>query len=386
MAAACRYPQFGFALAFLCALPAQAAAADGDFTQLSLQELMSIEVVSASRRAEELSDIVAAVYVVTAEDIAVSSATTIPELLATVPGLNVARINASAWAVSARDFNGRFANKLLVMIDGRTIYTPLFSGVFWERDDIILDDIERIEIIRGPGASVWGANAVNGIINIITKNASETQGTEVGVRAGTDERIASLRQGGALGERFNYRIFAKWREHDSLNILPGVSGLDDWWSVTAGFRVDSADMEQDAFRFDGGLSFSGYGDMSSVPIYTPPFVTISPTRTKAMSLHLSGDWTHSVSSRSFFETKAYYKYSDFNDLRLSDRRHVFDLDAQHTWSVTPTETFVCGGALRYSWDEIDNGPSITLIDPKETTSLYSAFAQLTSEMLNYRRS
>jgi iron complex outermembrane receptor protein len=124
--------------------------------------------------------------------------------------------------------------------------------------------------------------------------------------------------------------------------------------------------------------------MFSVPIYTPPFVMVSPTRTDAMSLHLSGDWTRTISARSFFETRAYYKYSDFNDVRLSDRRHIFDLDAQHTWNITPTNTFVWGGAVRYSWDEIDNGPSITLMDPEETTSLYSAFAQLTSELLDYR--
>jgi len=376
---------FGVAFAVVCAFPAsEATAADSDFTQLSLAELMSIEVVSASRRSEELSDIAAAVYVVTAEDIASSPATTLPELLATIPGFHVAQINASSWAVSARDFNGRFANKLLVMIDGRTIYTPLFSGVFWERDDLVLDDIERIEVIRGPGASVWGANAVNGIINIITKNAANTKGTYARAHVGTSERIATLRQGGALGENLNYRVYAKWREHDSFTAASGVNGNDDWWSATGGFRVDSVETADDAIRVEGGITFAGYGDNFTVPIFTPPYMQTSQTRTDARGGFLAGSWTHGMSSPSAFEVRAYYRISDFDDERLSEQRQIIDIDAQHTLSVSPTNTFVWGGGIRHSWDVLRSGSAISVTDLKETNSIYNAFAQLTSELLDYR--
>src|ERR1051325_6148623 len=159
-----------------------------DVTTLSMEDLMNMQVTSVSKRTQKVADAAAAVFVITQEDIRRSGATNIPEALRLVPGIQVARIDENKWAISSRGSNGRFANKLLVLIDGRSVYTPLFSGVYWNVQDVLLEDVDRIEIIRGPGATLWGANAVNGVINIITKKAKDTQSALVSAGAGTAER------------------------------------------------------------------------------------------------------------------------------------------------------------------------------------------------------
>ena len=189
-------------LVLSCGVPAQAASlpSDTDLVSLSLEDLMTLEVTSATRKAQSLADTAAAVFVITNEDIRRSGATSIPEVLRMVPGVTVAQIDSSKWAITARGFNGRFASKLLVLIDGRTVYSPLFSGVFWDVQDMLLEDIERIEVIRGPGATLWGANAVNGVINIITKKATDTTGGLVSAGAGSYERVfGGIRYGAESG-------------------------------------------------------------------------------------------------------------------------------------------------------------------------------------------
>src|SRR3989454_10004944 len=185
-------------------------ASSADLTHLSLEELMNVEVTSVSRRAEKLSAAPAAVSVLTADDLRRSGVTSIPEAVRLVPGMEVARVDAHNWAISARGFNDLFANKLLVLLDGRSVYTPLFLGVYWDVQDTLLEDLERIEVIRGPGATLWGANAVNGVINIITKPARDTQGALLSAGGGDQERgFGAVRDGGKRGDRGHYRIFAK---------------------------------------------------------------------------------------------------------------------------------------------------------------------------------
>src|SRR5689334_20181355 len=161
-----------------------------DIARMSIEDLMNMEVTSVSKRTQRVADAAAAVFVITQEDIRRSGAASIPEALRMVPGLQVARIDENKWAIGSRGFNGRFDNKLLVLIDGRSVYTPLFSGVYWNVQDVLVEDVERIEVIRGPGATLWGANAVNGVINIITKSAKNTQGGLVTAEAGSEERTA----------------------------------------------------------------------------------------------------------------------------------------------------------------------------------------------------
>src|SRR5437762_3935859 len=181
-----------------------------DVTAMSVEDLMNMQVTSVSKRTQKVADAAAAVYVITQEDIRRSGATNIPEALRLVPGVQVARIDENKWAISSRGSNGRFANKLLVLIDGRSVYTPLFSGVYWNVQDVMLEDVDRIEVIRGPGATLWGANAVNGVINIITKKAKDTQSALVTAGAGTEERASgSARYGGTIGKPA-YRVYGKY--------------------------------------------------------------------------------------------------------------------------------------------------------------------------------
>ncbi|MFW5855560.1 MAG: TonB-dependent receptor plug domain-containing protein, partial [Thermodesulfobacteriota bacterium] len=259
---------WGAALFFLTSaggFPGTARAAVGeiDFTQFSLEELKNVKISSASKRPERLSEVPAAVYVITREDIRRSGATSIPELLRMVPGVQVARISATEWAVNIRGLNELFSNKLLVLIDGRSIYTHVFSGVFWDIRDTVLEDIERIEVIRGPGASIWGSNAVNGVINIITKSARNTQGGEVTALAGTEEGIGTVRYGDVIGDDAYYRVFAKYFVRGKLfeeeRDIQNDPSKSDWHAGRIGFRMDwRPDEGPNTYTFEGGGFYSQY--------------------------------------------------------------------------------------------------------------------------------
>ncbi len=225
----------------LCLLPgaARGDSPSGDLTELSLEELLEIEVTTVSRKAERWSEAAAAVYVITGDDLRRSGVRSIPEALRMAPGLQVAMVDANKWVVTARGFSGLFANKLLVLIDGRSVYTPLFSGVFWEAQDVVLEDVDRIEVIRGPGGALWGANAVNGIINIITKKAEETQGEFVQAGGGTEERgFGTARYGGRAGERASFRVYGKYFVRDA-SAGATVSDRRDGWRVFRGGAVST---------------------------------------------------------------------------------------------------------------------------------------------------
>jgi iron complex outermembrane recepter protein len=218
-------------------LPAWSQQQPADLTQQSLEDLMNIEVTSVSKTKQTLSRTAAAVFVISPEDITRSGATNIPDLLRMVPGMDVAQIDANTWAISARGFNARFSNELLVLVDGRPVYTQTFGGVFWDVLDLPLEDIERIEVIRGPGGSVWGANAVNGVISIITKKASATHGAFVVAGGGnTDQGFGTAQYGGNVGGKTDYRAYAKYLDQD---YLPNSAGQDGEMAGTC-FRAVSA--------------------------------------------------------------------------------------------------------------------------------------------------
>ncbi|HKJ25492.1 MAG TPA: TonB-dependent receptor plug domain-containing protein, partial [Myxococcota bacterium] len=203
------------ACALALAGPARAADTDHDLADLSLDQLMGIPVTSASKKEQNADEVSSAIFVLTQDDIRRSGATTIPEVLRLVPGVQVARSTANGWAVTARGFNGRFASKLLVLMDGRSVYTPLFSGVYWDVQDTMMEDIDRIEVIRGPGATVWGANAVNGVINIITKSAKDTHGLLASAGGGNEERgFGGARLGGEPIDGLHVRGYAKYFNRD----------------------------------------------------------------------------------------------------------------------------------------------------------------------------
>src|SRR5258708_5961374 len=210
-----------------------------DVTSMSVEDLMNLQVTSVSKHKEKLADAAAAIFVLTQEDIRRSGAKSIPEALRLVPGLEVARIDENKWAIGSRGFNGRFDNKLLVLIDGRSVYTPLFSGVYWNIQDVMLEDLDRIEVIRGPGATLWGANAVDGVINIITKPAASTQSTIITAGGGTEERGAGgVRYGSKIGDSTHYRIYGKYFDWGPSNYITGGTAHDAWDAVRGGFRAD----------------------------------------------------------------------------------------------------------------------------------------------------
>lgn len=206
---------------------------------LSIEELMNIKVTTVSRREQKLSNTPSAIFVITQDDIRRSGATSIPEALRMAPGVEVARVGTDKWSISVRGFNGRYANKLQVLMDGRSVYTPLFSGVIWSQQDTLIEDIERIEVIRGPGATVWGANAVNGVINIITKKAADTQGMLVTAGGGSFEHgFVGMRYGGKINEDTPFRVYAKGFSRDNTTSLSGNNLHDNWHSARGGFRLD----------------------------------------------------------------------------------------------------------------------------------------------------
>ena len=230
-----------------------------DLSQVSLEDLMNIEVTSVSKKEQKMSQAAAAIFVITQEDIRRSGATNIPDLLRMVPGMDVSQINANSWAVSARGFNDQFSNKLLVLIDGRAVYTPLLGGVNWDTQDVPLEDIDRIEVIRGPGATIWGANAVNGVINIVTKRAADTQG---GLVVGRRRHGGASARHGAIWRNLqgntNYRVFTNYLNYGSLPALGGGSGQDDWNLLHGGFRADSEISSSDSLTVQGDL-YTGAG-------------------------------------------------------------------------------------------------------------------------------
>src|SRR5579864_7458029 len=226
--------------AALMAIPTWPQASPTDLASKSLEDLMNIRVTSVSKRGQNTSQVAAAVFVITQEDIRRSGATNIPDLLRMVPGLDVAQINGSTWAISARGFNQQFSNKLLVMIDRRVVYTSTFAGVFWDVLDLPLGDIDRIEVIRGPGGTIWGANAVNGVISIFTKKAGDTPGGLIEAGGGSlVEGAGSVEYGGQAGKATEFRVFTKYFKNDPQEDLNGGSGDDGWHMLRAGFRSDS---------------------------------------------------------------------------------------------------------------------------------------------------
>ena len=247
-----------------------------DLTELSLEELLNVEVTSVTKQAQPLSQTAAAIFVLTQEDIRRSGATSIPEALRMVPGLQVARLDSSKWAISARGFNGRFANKLLVLIDGRTVYTPLFSGVYWDVQDTLMEDIDRIEVIRGPGAALWGANAVNGVINVITKKAKDTQGGLVVGGAGTEERgFTGIRYGSKLSDSTHIRAYGKFFARDDQATATGDPATDPWHQARGGMRVDHSAANGDLLTLQGDFYQGEYRERVTAPTLTTPFSSTS---------------------------------------------------------------------------------------------------------------
>ena len=344
---------------------------------LSLEELMDVEVFTAAKKEQKLFDTAAAVSVVTAEEIRRSGATTLPEILRRVPGLEVARVDANKWGLSARGFNGRFANKLQVLIDGRTLYTPLFAGVFWREHDMVLEDVARIEVIRGPGATLWGANAVNGIINIITKEARDTQGMLVAAGSGTEERgFGSVRFGGNWGERGHYRVYAKYFDRGDFVDAAGRRTADGWRSGRAGFRFDLEREAGETLSLQGQVYDGDAGQTYEVIRYvTPPFYEIYDEDSGFAGGHFLGRWEKGMYERGDVVLQVYYDRHDLDDSVMAEARNTADVDFQHHYAFGSRHELVWGLGYRFSRDDIDVSFPFEVEPERRTMHLFSAFAQ-----------
>ncbi len=365
----------------LGSLPASFATAEeyaGDPNEVvDLEDLIFMEVTSVSKRAQKLTESPAAIYVVTQEDIRRTGVTSIPEALRQVPGLEVASITSTSYAISSRGLNGMFSDKLLVLIDGRSVYTPTFGGVFWDVQDTMMEDIDRIEVIRGPGATLWGANAVNGVINIITKTADDTQGGVLVAGAGSHERaFSSLRYGGEMGgDKGHYRVYGKFKKREAFELADGSDGPDDSTEGRVGFRTDFRPSDRDLITVQGdlykgemGLGYEGLTAMDQ------------PTEQWDDAWDLQGGnvlarWGHTFSEANALSLQSYFDRTERESVALGIERNTFDVDFQHLYGWNAKNDLTWGLGFRVTSDEIENRVSLYFDPDSRTDYLYTGFVQ-----------
>ena len=333
-----------------------------DIADLSIEELGNIQITSVSRHAERLADAPAAIFVITGEDIRRSGATRLPEALRLAPNLEVARSSASSYAISARGFNNTIANKLLVLIDGRTVYTPLFSGVFWDAQDVMLEDVERIEVISGPGATLWGANAVNGVINVITRRASDTQGAFAYGRAGSLERGSGARYGGAMGTVGAYRVYGRFFDVFNTSRASGATASDGWSKGQVGFRNDwgtaanGFTLQGDAYR--GSLD-QAIRDDSSIS-----------------GNNLLGRWNRDLAGWGELQVQSYFEHTE-RDIpgTFAERLNILDVEFQHGLRPIGAHRLTWGGGYRHGDDRVTNSAIIAFLPADRGLRWANIFAQ-----------
>lgn len=344
-----------------------------DLKDLSVEELLDIDVTSVSRRPERLLEAPAAIQVISGEDIRRSGATSIPAALRLANNLDVAQENSHEWVISARGFSSDVGNKLLVLVDGRTVYTPLFSGVFWDRQDYVLEDIDRIEVISGPGGALWGANAVNGVISINTKNARDTQGLLLEAGGGMNPRgFASARYGGALSDNASFRVYGKYSDRDNEVFADGTDARDSWHSGQGGFRIDAQPSEQDSYTLQGDYY------RNDERIASGGDATVSGG-------NLLGRWSRTISADSDMSLQVYY---DHTRLTLpvpgvafapagtfEDKLQTYDIDFQHRLPWGERSEVVWGLGYRHTQDALDNAPALAFFPARLSQNLFSAFVQ-----------
>lgn len=362
-----------------------AASSSEWFATATLEELMQVRITSAGRKEQPLSEVPAAVFVVSREDIRRSGAATVPEALRMVPGLHVAQIDASKWAISARGFSGRFANKMLVLIDGRTIYTNLYSAVNWDQNELMMEDIERIEVVRGPGATLWGVNAVNGVINIVTRSAEHTEGGLVSVRSGLTEPLdLGLRYGGRVGKNFHYRFFGKaYSRGPQLSSLPGDPGraYDVWFGRHLAMRADWSVTDRDEVSMQASVHRSE-GDQT----FDIDFINRTPEATRLNTVGMSGGfgmlrWKRNISPKSEIALLSYFTHEKRNEFYGQAQFQAAEVDFQHRYRFAKRHDLLWGAGYRLYRDRI-GGPNTQagvlepiLVPATSNDSLYNTFVQ-----------
>lgn len=342
--------------------------------KLSMEELLNVEVTSVSRTAETLNTAAAAIAVVSNEELQRSGATSIPEALRLIPGLHVAQQDANTWAVSSRGFSSINSEKLLVLSDTRSIYTPLYSGVFWDVQDYLLEDIERIEVIRGPGAALWGSNAVNGVINISSKTAQDTQGSYLEASTGSEQTAVAARYGGKTNGDVYYRVFAKHTDRDD-SLHPNSNHSDAWRLTHVGFRSDWHNTQQDSFNVQGDLYRGDIGQLAPSVAITGRAGPQGRLHTKVSGGNVLARWRRAFSDTSDLQLRVYYDRTHRNDSSFIDDLDTVDIDLQHRFALTPRQQIIWGASYRYTHNR-NVGKVIFAVEPASSTDqLFSGFVQ-----------
>lgn len=350
---------FGIALR---ALDACAAAEQSNLLDLSLEQLANIEVTSVSRKRERLANAPASLYVITGEEIRRSGATSLPEALRLVPNLQVARVNADGYAISARGFNSTTANKLQVLIDGRVVYTPLYSGVFWDVQDVVLADIERIEVISGPAATLWGGNAVNGVINVITRSAQDSQGGRAEMTGGEGLAVGAMRHGAALDAGGHYRIYGRLAHSGDTRRTDGASASDGSSKGLAGFRAD--------WRGVGG-DFTLQGD-----VYDGRMSQSAPGTRTVTGFNLNSHWRRRRDDGAIVTVRAYFDRTqrDYPGI-FAETLDTLNVEFQQDLAPRGPHAILWGASYRHAWDRVDNSPALAFLPPRLELSWAGVFAQ-----------
>ncbi len=363
----------------LVAIPARDAGANNEMKRLlsmDFDQLMDMEITSVAKKPQRLADAAAAVQVITADDIRRSGATSLPDALRLVPGVHVAHIDGNKWAVGIRGMSARWAGQLLVLMDGRTLYSPLYSGVYWEIQDTLLEDIERIEVVRGPGGTLWGANAVNGVINIITKSAADTQGTLAYGRTGNQEHGGALRHGTRVGDNANLRAYLKWYERDDFRTPAGDDAHDGSTAWRGGFRMDG-ETGAATYTLQGDLYD---GELQQTAVTSSPLNPIDPNpqveETAAWrGFNLLGRWRHSTDNGEW-QLQAYFDRAQRSETVLRQRIDTWDIEFQHRLRLGGNHDIVWGAGYRRIRDRLSGDANTVSFDPGERTDdLYNFFLQ-----------
>ena len=356
------------------------SSADRELVDLSLEELTKLEFSTASRRAQKANEIAAAVFVITQDDIRRSGSRSIPEALRLAPGVQVAQIDSGTWAISTRGFNGRFANKLLVLMDGRTLYTPSFSGTYWDSQDTLIEDIERIEVIRGPAGTIWGTNAVNGIINIITKRAAQTGGFSSGVELDAEgDHAGHVRFGSAATQDHSWRAYIKAFDREANELSDGRVAHDDADQVRIGGRVDLVVSHQDTLALSSEAYRGNSGQSLRGSVLEPrPWSRDQPAYDAEQQLDgawAMGAWSRHVPSGSHIDVQAYADHSERTGMLYGERRDTFDIHLQHSLARTGAHTLTWGVGAQHTRDRFSTSLGVDITPIATAHWLVSGYAQ-----------
>lgn len=374
-----RRPEAVVLLLALCSIqlsaPCAAAVAEASqLTRLSVEELAELKVVTVSGRPERTSEVSGAVYVVTAEDIRASGVATIPDALRLAPGLQAARIDADEWAVAIRGFASRLSRSVLVLMDGRSLWSPLFAGVFWDAHDTLLEDVDQIEVSRGPGGAVWGANAFNGVIDITTKSARDTHGGLATLGAGNAARRIGLRWGGQASQALHYRVYGKHALHDGTRPV-AAAGYDDEFRMTqGGFRLDWRRSRRDAISASGDLYDGRAHQPASVVIFTPPFTASLPGDADFNGGNLVTRWHRGLANGGELTARVYYDHVGRHEPHFRWKRDTFDVDLQHRFRWGGRHDTLWGVDYRRSDGRFDGVPSLQILPPARIDDIAGVFA------------